>query len=87
MVELIKNRVFIFDNLRKERDEHFADSVRDFQINLCLLELVEENEKFKRLKLLEVTRTDGEVVEFLNIPSESGQMKKIRCSNVMFRIE
>ena len=87
MVELIKNREFVFDNLRKEREEHFADSVRDFQINLCLLELVEEHESFKRLKRLEVTRTDGEIVEFLNVVSESGQLKKIRCSNVMFRIE
>jgi hypothetical protein len=87
MVELIKNREFVFDSLRKEREEHFTDTVRDFQINLCLLELVEEHEQFKRLKHLEVTRTGGEIVEFLNITSESGQLKRIRCSNVMFRIE
>lgn len=87
MVELIKNKEFTIDTLRKDREEHFTDQVTDFQVNLCLLEVIEEHESLKRLKRLEVTKTDGEIVEFLNILNDNGQPKKIRCSNVMFRIE
>lgn len=87
MVELIKNKKFTIDILRKEREEYFTDQVKDFQINLCLLEVIEEHESLKRLTRLEVTKEDGEIVEFQNVVSESGQLKKIRCSNVMFRIE
>ncbi len=87
MVELIKNKEFLFDSLRKEREEHFTDTVKDFQINLCLLEVAEEQEAFRRLRRLEVSKTEGEAVEFQNVASESGVMKKIRCSNVVFRIE
>lgn len=87
MIELIKHREFSFVFLRKEREEHFTDTVKDFQINLCLLELIDEHDNLRRLRRLEVTRTDGDIVEFVNVVSESGQLKKIRCSNVMFRIE
>ncbi|HHX55841.1 MAG TPA: hypothetical protein GX705_05780, partial [Clostridiales bacterium] len=87
MVELIKNRIFIFDDLRKEREEHFTDEIDGFQINLCLLELIEEQERFKWVKSLEVSRADGDIVEFLNVVDESGQMKKVGCSNVIFTIE
>jgi hypothetical protein len=87
MVELIKNKEFIIDTLRKEREEHFLDQVKDFQVNLCLLEVIEENESLQRLTRLEVTREDGEIVEFQNVISESGQSKKILCSNVMFRVD
>ena len=87
MVELIKNHNFPFEVLRKERAEHFLDPVNDFQINLCLLELIEEQEKFRGVKRLEVTRADGEIVEFINVRNEGGQSKKIKCSNVIFSIE
>lgn len=87
MVELIKNRSFVFDDLRKEREEHFADRIDGFQINLCLLELVEEQDRFKRVKSLEVSRAEGDIVEFLNVADENGQMKKVRCSNVIFTME
>ncbi len=87
MVELIKNRSFVFDDLRKEREEHFTDKIDGFQINLCLLELIEEHDRYKRVKSFEVTRADGDIVEFLNVADEYGQMKKVRCSNVIFTIE
>ncbi|NLK27221.1 MAG: hypothetical protein GX306_02590 [Clostridiales bacterium] len=87
MIELIKNRVFCFDDLRKEREEHFADKIDGFQINLCLLELIEEQEELKGIRSLEVSRLDGEVVEFINVADENGQMKKVRCSNVIFTLE
>ncbi len=87
MVELIKNRIFIFDDLRKEREEHFTDRIDGFQINLCLLELIEEQARFKHVKSLEVSRVDGKIVEFLNVADENGQMKRICCSDVVFSIE
>ena len=87
MGELIKNKKFDFDELRKERDEHFSDKVDGFQINLCLLELIEDHERYKRIKSLEVIRSEGEIVEFLNVVNENGQEKKVRCSNVIFTLE
>ena len=87
MVELIKNKSFNFEELGKERDEHFADRVDSFQINLCLLELIEEQKKYRHVKSLEVIRADGGIVEFANVVNEHGQMKRIRCSNVIFTIE
>lgn len=87
MVELIRNKTFNIEELRKEREEHFRDKVNGFQINLCLLELIEEHDRYRRLKSLEVKRADGEVVEFVNVIDEAGQMKKIRCTNVTFTME
>jgi len=87
MIELIKNREFVFAELLKEQEEHFAESTHDFQINLCLLEVIQEGEAFRYLKKLEVQKEDGEIVEFPNIITEQGQPKKIRCSNVVFRLE
>jgi len=86
MVELIKNKEFTIDTLRKEKNEHFAEQVKDFQVNLCLLEVIEEHENLKRLKRLKVTKESDEIVEFLNVVNESGQLKKIRCSNVIFQV-
>lgn len=87
MIELIRNKSFNFEELRKEREEHFWDKLNDFQINLCLLELIDENNIFRRLKSLEVIRADGDIVEFDNIIDEAGEFKKIRCSNVVFLVE
>ena len=64
MVELIKNRIFVFDDLRKEREEHFTDKVDGFQINLCLLELIEEHKDFNGIQSLEVSRTVEKLLNF-----------------------
>lgn len=87
MVELIKNGKFHFVELLQEREEHFLDRANGFQINLCLLDIIDEQEQYKRIKSLEVTRVDEGIVEFINVVDEHGKLRKVRCSNVIFTLD
>jgi len=87
MVELIRNKTFNFYELRKEREEHFAEKVNSFQINLCLLEIIDESNKLRGIKSLDIRKADGDIVEFNNVINEAGQLKKIRCTNIIFTID
>ena len=88
MIELLKNGTFDIEALQKEREEHFEDQVKEFQINFSLLELLEEYEKLRNLKRLTVFRAEEKnVVLFENVMSESGRKKKIRCSDIVFLAE
>ena len=85
MVELLKNQTFHFDELRKEKQEHFSESPKGFQINLCLLEIIDENQHLRHIKQLTVMRSeDGQVVEFANVRDDFDQRKRVRCSNLIF---
>lgn len=87
MVELIKSRHIDIDALRKEKSEYIAEETLDFQLNEMILELVDKDERRKRIHQIDIYRLeDGGVVEFRNIRNETGDGKTVRCSNVALEI-
>lgn len=88
MVELLKNGNFDIERLRQEKLAHFQEKAREFQVNLCLLEILEETEELGQLKKLTVYRDpEKQVVEFQNVKDEEGKRKVIRCTDVIFMAE
>lgn len=87
MVELIKNREIDIQVLRRERSEYIQDNPGEFQLNDMLLQLIEESPKAERITRIETYRlTNGSTVTFDGIRNELGQVKTIRCSNVLIRV-
>lgn len=87
MVELIKNREIDIKVLRRERSEYIQDNPGEFQLNDMLLQLIEESPKTEHITRIEIYRMpDGSTVTFDGIRNELGQVKTIRCSNVLIRI-
>lgn len=88
MVELLKVGNFSLKQLKKEREEHFEDAKKQFQVSQCLLDCIEENPLFYNIREFEVGRAqNGETVEFPDVFDETGQKKRIRCSDVLFTIK
>lgn len=87
MVELIKNREIDIRVLKRERSEYIQDNSGEFQLNDMLLQLVEESPKTEHITRIETYRIpDGSTVSFDGIRNELGQVKTIRCSNVLIRV-
>jgi len=85
VVELLKSRTINLDELRKERSEYLAQTGLEFQINEAVLSLVEENEEFQDIHGLETTRIEnGKAVIFENLESESGRVRRVKCSDILF---
>lgn len=87
MIELLKEGNFRLDELRKEKEEHFEEMRKQFQMSQCLLDCVEAIPKLSKIKELNVKRLEGgRVVEFDNILDESGKFRKIKCSDVQISV-
>ncbi len=87
MVELLKNRIFDINSLEKEKQEHFLENSKGFQVNLSILEIMEEHKELSQIKTLEVRRSnDDKIITLSNVPNEAGELKRIRCTNVEFLI-
>lgn len=87
MIELLKEGNFRLDALRKEKEEHFEEMRKQFQMSQCLLDCVEAIPKLSKIKELNVKRLEGgRVVEFDNILDESGKFRKIKCSDVQISV-
>lgn len=86
MVELIKTRSIDIPALRRERSENISEGAGDFQLNEMLLELL-DTPKRSGIAGIEIYRMEDEQpVIFHQVKDEAGQIKQIRCSNVMIRV-
>lgn len=87
MVELIKNREIDIAALQKERSEYIQDKPVEFQLNEMILSLMEADPHNQDMIRIETYRLEEEEpVVFENVRSENGEIKRIRCSNVMIRV-
>lgn len=87
MVELIKNKEIDLLALRKERSEFITDRTGGFELNEMLLNLADQDARMADVAGLEIYRIeDGKVIEFLQVRSEDGSVKNIRCSNILIRV-
>lgn len=86
MVELIKNRVIDIEALKKERSEYIQDRQPEFQLNEMILNLIDKYPENSGIIRIETYRAqDGDDVRFENVQNEKGDIKTIRCSNVIIR--
>lgn len=87
MVELIRNKEIDIEKIKDERSEYIQDQTEDFQLGKMLLQLSEDRFADQKIRKIEVYRIeDGNTVTFDNIPTEMGETKSIRCSNILIRI-
>ena len=88
MVELIKNRKMDVAALRKERSENITGETGDFALNEMLLDLLEASPERAAIREVEVCRMEeDQAVVFEQVEDETGHKKKIRCSNVVIRVQ
>ncbi|MCI9082290.1 MAG: hypothetical protein HFI70_08295 [Lachnospiraceae bacterium] len=87
MVELIRNKEIDIKALQKEQSEYIGEQTAEFQLNVMLLYLVENNPQFEDILRIETYRLeDGNVVSFPGVLNENGERKTIRCSNILIRV-
>lgn len=85
MVELIKNQSIDIHALKKEKREYIQEKANNFQLNEMLLDLSErQNIPIQRIEIYRLE--DGKVIEFGQVQSEDGRLKRICCSNVLLRV-
>lgn len=90
LIEFVKIGTVDLEALRKEKEEYLEEGVsaQEFQLNLCILGLVEENPLLDRHKRFTVRRaSDRDPVIFENIADESGMIRKIKCSNLILEAD
>lgn len=87
MVELIRNREIDIAVLKKEKKEYILEQSDKFQLNEMLLKLVEEIPENNNIKRIEAKRMEeDEPVIFSEVKDEYGQVRSIRCSNVLISV-
>lgn len=87
MVELIRNREMDIAALRKERSENIMGGNGDFQLNELLLDLLDDSFQKEEIRKIRVMRVeDGTTVRFDGVRDENGQIRSIRCSNVVIQV-
>ncbi len=88
MVELIKNEEIDIEGLKREEKEFISDNTMKFQLNMFCLEIVRADSKLSRIKKLSIKRLrENSLIEFENVLSELGRLKKISCSDVLISID
>ncbi len=88
MVELIKSREIDLPALKQERKEYIIEQTYDFQLQEMLVKLAEEETGEDAIsKIFIMRKPEEESIVFENLMDENGNLKTIRCSNVVFEIE
>jgi len=88
IIELLKSKNINIQDLKLERDEHLNDqTIQDFQLNECILGLIESNITLKSVSQIMTYRLDAkETVSFENILNENEESKRLLCSNIWIKI-
>ena len=90
LIEFVRMRQIDVAALRKEQRESLQEGLtaQEFQLNLCILELIDENPLLERHRFFHVEKAaEGETVVFEGISDEDGGTKRIRCSNLVLYAE
>ena len=86
MVELLKINTLDVTSLRAERAEFIQEEANDFHLQGMLLEILDKHPRWQWLKKLQVERLpEAKPILLRELDEQSGLLKNIRCSDVMFR--
>jgi len=87
MVEFLRVSRIDIAALRKERADYIQEETSEFRLNDMLLKIVDSHPEWKAAAFLTIERIPGaEPVVFDDIEDEAGNKRKIRCSDVIFRV-
>lgn len=90
VVELLKSREIDIPALRKECRDFIQEKSADFELHEMLLQLLDDRQTAEKWKInrLRIQRIEDEsVITFENVKDEEGNLKTIRCSNILFEAE
>ena len=86
MVGLWKRNTLDIASLRAERAEFIQEEANDFHLQGMLLEILDKHPKWQWLKKLQVQRLpEAKPILLQELDEQSGLLKNIRCSDVMFK--
>ncbi len=87
MIELLQAKEIDIEQLKREQLERTFEQTLEFQLNRCLLDVLEESFINQQIQKIEVMRTkENEVVRFEQVVDETGRKKSIQCSNIRFEV-
>ena len=87
MVEFLRIGRIDLAALRKERADYIQEETTDFRLHEMVLKLADEHPDWPRGAVLAVERRKGAgPVVFENVEDEDGETRRIRCSEVVFRV-
>ncbi len=88
MIELLKTGRISTSELMKETKEDIDDNnLIGFELNSMLLQIIEGNRSYKRIKELETQKdSEGKELKIYGVRAADGYVKTVRCSNLIFRI-
>ena len=87
VIELLQAKEIDIEQLKREQLERTFEQTLEFQLNRCLLDVLEESFINQQIQKIEVMRTkENEVVRFEEVVDENGRKKSIQCSNIRFEV-
>ncbi len=87
VIELLQAKEIDIEQLKREQLERTFEQSLEFQLNQCLLEVLEESFKNQQIQKVRAMRTErDEVVKFEQVVDEHGRKKSIQCSNIRFEV-
>ena len=87
VIELLQAKEIDIEQLKREQLERTFEQSLEFQLNQCLLEVLEESFKNQQIQKVRAMRTErDEVVKFEQVVDEHGRKKSIQCSNFRFEV-
>ena len=87
IIEFLKARKIDIKELKAERKNNIELGELDFQLNKCILDIIEEKEEFSRIKRIYITKSlDREDLSIKGVLNELGEMKDFICSDIYFRL-
>lgn len=87
IIEMLKSRVIIIEDIRKERENTVENDELDFQLNKCILEIIGENLYLNKIKEIRIEKIENsEDVKLSGLKDENGTYKNFICSNILFKI-
>lgn len=88
MIELLKsNRISIVELQREAQRDVDYKSMIGFELNVMLLQIIDKNPRFKRIKAIETVRDfSNKELKVYDVITGDGYIKTVTCSNLVFKI-
>ncbi len=87
IIEMLKNGIINIGDIIEERKDNLENEEVDFQLNRCILELIENKSELKNIKEFRITKIiNKEDIKLENVTDEDGAVKNFICSDILFEI-
>jgi hypothetical protein len=88
MIELLKSDRIWLEEIKREAQKDINDgSMVGFELNSMLLQIIESNRRYKRIKTMETMKDmNCKQLTVYGAKMQDGFMKTVKCSNLVFKI-